>query len=93
MLYHSLSESPVQLEPLNVKSELSHDFAACKCNCNGSTVITPGWLLRYLKIDLMFCIRSVDPQQFANQLSIHSLAQSCRTLERCHVVSSRRIRD
>ena len=50
-----LSESPVQWESLNVKTEPSHaPFAVVKPNCNGSIVITPGLALQHIKIDLMF---------------------------------------
>ena len=64
-------------------------FAASKPHSDGSTVIAPGWPRKYLRIDLSFFMSlpparprldeafhiagPPDPQQFANQLSIHSL--------------------
>ena len=50
-----LSEPPAEPGSLNVKTEPSHGlFEVSKPNCTRSTVITPGLLLRYLRIDLMF---------------------------------------
>ena len=91
-------------------------FAASKPHSDGSTVIAPGWPRKYLRIDLSFFMSlpparprldeafhiagPPDPQQFANQLSIHSLptlwqlffvvlstlpAQSSRNRDSCHV--------